>query len=156
MRHMLQSRNFPKFFMRHQNAEGELNEFDPNFGQDFTFDLEQTQFDGKEGIRFRAINSPFFDGKEMYLRHKNFRILLEDQKSSPDPVLFLKDSTFFPRLGLKGPTPESPEDGLSFEASNFPEHFIRHVNFHLFIGKKAGPDDHNFNPDATWIKRPPK
>jgi hypothetical protein len=156
MRHSLQSRNFPNHFIRHQNAEGELNEFDQNFAQDFTFDLEETQMDGKSAVRFRATNSPFFDGKEMYLRHKNFRLLLENQKATPDPVLFLKDSTFYPRLGLKGPTPQSPEDGLSFEASNFPEFFIRHVDFHLFIGKKDGGDDHNFAPDATWIKRPPK
>ncbi|MBT2466658.1 AbfB domain-containing protein [Streptomyces sp. ISL-66] len=152
---MLQSRNLPTFFLRHQNAEGELNEFDRNFGQDFMFEIVEDSIGERRAVRFKAVNDGFGgSASKMFLRHKNYRILLEDEERTSNPELFRKDSTFFPHLGLASPNGASPLEGLSFEATNVERHFIRHFDFHLFIGVKV-PGDIHFEGDATWVKTAP-
>ncbi|MFI6866623.1 AbfB domain-containing protein [Nocardia sp. NPDC050406] len=124
----LQSFNFPEFFVRHQNFEGELMKLNtPGFVEDFAWEEEfaGTDAEGFTLVRFRSKNFP-----DRLLRHKDFRMVLEpDDRSS----LFRKDSTFRRRRGLSG----DPEAGWrSYESTNFPGHFIRHRNFHLFMDSK--------------------
>jgi len=40
---------------------------------------------------------------------------------------------------------------VSFESLNFPGHYLRHRDFHLFIDHESSP---NLAADATFIKEP--
>lgn len=138
---MLESINFPGFFIRHHNFEGELNEYEPAKGQDYQFEIVSRGDGGM--VSLKSVNFP-----NRLLRHKDFRLLLEEApKDGPERQLFDKDSTFFLEVGL------ADINGFSFRSTNFPDHYIRHFNFHLFIGKK---DSENLNADATFLKQPPR
>ncbi|MET9212549.1 MULTISPECIES: AbfB domain-containing protein [unclassified Nocardia] len=125
----LQSFNFPKFFVRHQNFEGELMELNsPGFADDFAWEEEflRKDGDGFSIVRFRSKNFP-----DKFLRHSDFRIVLTADDGSQ---LFRNDSSFRRRNGLSG----DPEQGWrSYESVNFPGRFIRHRNFHVFVDDKA-------------------
>jgi hypothetical protein len=135
----LQSFNFRDFFIRHQNFEAELMKFDsPGFKEDFAWDLVSRgqDADGFQLVSFQPVNFPTH-----FLRHKNFRLVLEHKDNTDQ---FRKDSTFRRQNGLTG----DPEQGWrSFESVNFPDFFIRHRDFHIFLEKK---DTSNLKADATF------
>jgi hypothetical protein len=140
----LQSFNLDqKFFIRHHNSEGEMSELGiPGPLEDFAWNVEDRgrDNDGVKLVAFRSENFP-----DRFLRHKNFRILLERDDASEQ---FRKDSTFRQLNGRRG----APEDGWrSFESTNFRDHFIAHIDFHVFIRPKDSP---NLNSDATFKKVP--
>lgn len=141
---MLESKNRRGFFIRHQNFEGELNEFEQAHGQDFHFEIvHRGSFQGAELVALKSVNFP-----KRFLRHKNFRLLLEEPPADgPGLETFKRDSQFFKEEGL-GDT-----EGFSFRSENFPDHYIRHLDFHMFIGKKDTP---NIKGDATFLSVPPR
>lgn len=143
---LLESRNKAGFFLRHQNFEGELNRMEPAFGQDYQFELVRSE--NPEGGFLFSLRSRNFPSRR--LRHKNFRLLLEERPDDREGrKLFDQDSRFILRDGL------ADSRGDSFESVNFPDHFIRHFDFHLFIGKRDDNDE-NFAGDATWLRRDPQ
>jgi hypothetical protein len=62
------------------------------------------------------------------LRHRSFEIWGDRNDGS---ALFSADASFVPRAGLAG-------TGVSFEAVNFPSHYIRHHDFELFLHSSDG------------------
>jgi hypothetical protein len=133
--------NFPNFYIRHQNFQGELQKFDAGGPkEDFVFDEEyhDKDTDGVSLVRFRSTNY-----ERYYLRNKDFRIYLEHDDGTD---LFRQDSTFRRWAGLAA----DPEQGWrSYEASNsnLRGHFIRHRDFHIFMDDRP-----NLKPDATFKK----
>ncbi|MFI5532192.1 AbfB domain-containing protein [Kitasatospora sp. NPDC051853] len=134
-----QSFNFPDRYIRHKSFEGFLTEQAVGEEGDFSFEVEHVGQDGKGGplVALRSVNFP-----NHFLRHKNFRIVLE---APPGPLdeLFLKDATFHQEGGLA----DGSDPGLiSFRSSNFPDRYLRHKNFELWLD----PKDANLAADATF------
>lgn len=128
----LQSFNFPDRFVRHQLSLGELtpivSELDKN---DATFIMDRGLADNKL-ISFRSRNFP-----TRYLRHQDFRVKLHEgpptffggptPPESAEIKLLRADATFALVPGLA-------DQGLvSFRSFNFPDRFLRHRGFHLFV-----------------------
>ena len=40
---------------------------------------------------------------------------------------------------------------MALRSVNFPDHFLRHANFRIFLGKSAGPADQLFQLDSTFF-----
>jgi hypothetical protein len=100
--------------------------------------------DGVVRVRFRAFQR--FNGKNHFLRHQNFRLVLQPNDRTSQ---FAHDSLFrrLPGLG-------DDEDGWrSFEASNpnLKDHWIRHHSIHLFVNRRTATDP-NFDRDATFLR----
>ena len=57
--------------------------------------------------------------------------------------LFQLDSTFFLEKGL------ADQNGVSFGSVNFPDRYLRHRNFKLFLEPKNSP---NLAADATFFR----
>jgi hypothetical protein len=138
--------NFSDQAIRHFNNEGELSIKDKH-NQDFIFTVhsQAAVVDPNQPpvttVKFESVNFP---GK--FLRHKNFRILLE----SPGDSTFDADSTFTLRNGLRG----VPGDGsVSFQSVNFTDRWIRHIDFHIFIDTVLG--DKQGEEDATFVLEDP-
>jgi hypothetical protein len=145
----LRSINFSDRFVRHANFLGELtpivSELDKN---DATSEIVQGLADDRF-ISFRSVNFPGY-----YLRHQDFRLKL--QESNP-PLggthdrLFAEDATFFWRPG------NSDVTASSFACFNFPNRFIRHREFHLFIeplGDAISFQDSTFKIEPGLIPPP--
>src|SRR5262245_46581765 len=84
-------------------------------------------------VSFSSVN---FLGK--YLRHSNSRIRLDNippvTGNHATLFLFLQDSSFFQVQGLANP------NGVSFRSFNFPDRFLRHRNFSLFVEPRDSPN----------------
>jgi hypothetical protein len=131
--------NVPGFFIRHANFAGELTRQHGPI-EDFAFALRSR---GEHLVAFRSVNFP-----DRFLRHRDFRILLEPP-AGPDDELHRADSTFHFLRGLTG-----EEETFSFRSVNFPDRFLRHRDFHLFLEAPPAPDDPLFTRDATFRRRP--
>jgi hypothetical protein len=133
-----ESFNLRGHFIRHRNGRGELTRKDAP-AEDFFFTLERR---GSQGlVALRSVN--FRDG---YLRHRDFRVFLEEP-SDPKDQRFWQDSSFFLQPGLADP------NGFSLRSFNFRDRFVRHRDFHLFVEPEDSP---NLAPDATFFRsRPP-
>ena len=147
---LLQSNNFGTHFIRHHNFEAELMRL-PAEGrerEDFFWFEEvdgRDPVDGVVRVRFRAFQR--FNGRSHFLRHQNFRLVLQPNDRSPQ---FAQDSLFRRFRGLA-----DDEDGWkSYEASNFKDHWIRHHSFHLFVNRRTSADP-NFDRDATFLRTVP-
>ena len=135
-----QSFNFRNRFIRHRNFEGILSlKQDGGPGADFSFVLESR---GPGLVALRSTNFP-----DHFLRHANFRIFL-GKSSGPGDHLFTLDSTFFMEQGLA----EAASEWVSFRSVNFPDRYLRHRNFKLFLEPKDSP---NLMADATFFKIQP-
>lgn len=156
----LQSTNYPDRFIRHQNFFGELTPIQSDLDRhDGTFDI-QTSPNGT--VQIAAINFDWF-----FLRHQDFRLKLQkdpDQfapgqpgtfgHGAPLPVeqLFIADSSFFLVPGLADPT------GVSFRSVNFPDRYIRHRDFHLYlepVNSDLASHDATFKLFAPFVAEPP-
>jgi hypothetical protein len=105
-------------FIRHRAFLGDLTKKD-HVVDDFAFAVVRR---GNKGlVSLRAKNFP-----RRLLRHRDFRIRLEESAGSGDQ-LFAKDSAFFMEPGLADP------NGVSFRSFNLRDHFIAHRDFQLFI-----------------------
>lgn len=132
-----ESTNVPGHFIRHASFLGELTPRDQRV-DDFAFRLVRR---GPSQVSFRSVNFP-----DRFLRHRDFRIHLEGP-SGPGDQLFALDSTFFFERGLA-----DQEEGVSFRSVNFPDRYLRHRDFHLWVEPPAGPDDELFRMDATFLR----
>ncbi|HEV7655127.1 MAG TPA: AbfB domain-containing protein [Mycobacteriales bacterium] len=131
----LRASNVRDHFIRHRAFLGELTRQDAVVG-DFAFGVVPR---GPDHIRLRSRNFP-----ARYLRHRDFRIHLEEP-AGPGDGLFLADSTFRVVPGLADP------NGLSLRSLNFPDRFLRHRDFHLFLEPLDSP---NLAADATFVRQP--
>ena len=156
----LQSTNYPDRFIRHQNFLGELTPIQSDLDQhDGTFDLQTSQ-DGT--VQLASINRDGF-----FLRHQDFRLKLQQDPHQfapgepgtfghgaplPEEQLFMADSSFHVVPGLADPT------GISFQSVNFPDRYIRHRDFHLFlesVNDDLGHRDATFKRVAPFVAEPP-
>merc|ERR1711988_1845029 len=129
----LKSFNFPDHGMRHQNFEGFLHPIEGDgIPDDFAFVLCKGNADRQK------VNFPGH-----YLRHQNFRIFLHERDGSD---LFDADSTFefvSPNCG------DAEGYGFfSFRSVNFPDRYLRHKNFELWLDENDGSD--LFDQDTTF------
>jgi Alpha-L-arabinofuranosidase B (ABFB) domain len=155
-----QSMNFPDRFIRHQNFLGELTPILTDLDrEDATFEVGERPTFG-DPVVFRAVNFPLH-----VLRHQDFRIKLHEfmqpffpppgsglgePSETPEQRLLREDSTFIVRPGQAAP---NNPDAFSFESVNFPNHFIRHRDFHLFLEQLGDSDV--ARQDATFIRHEP-
>jgi hypothetical protein len=131
--------NVPDHFIRHRNFLGELTRHDgPR--NDFNFTIVGRGGQGR--VALRSMNFP-----DRFLRHRDFRIHLEGPAGGND-TLFTQDSTFVMVRGLADP---GNPNTVSFRSVNFPDRYLRHRNFSLFLEPRDSP---SLAPDATFIKEP--
>ncbi|HWC26797.1 MAG TPA: AbfB domain-containing protein [Solirubrobacteraceae bacterium] len=121
-------------FVRHRAFLGELTRKD-EIVDDFAFSLVRR---GQQSlVSLRSRNFP-----KRFLRHRDFRIRLEEPVGSGDQP-FARDSTFFIEPGLADPK------GVSFRSFNLRDHFIAHRGFQLFIAREDTP---NLAQHATFFQ----
>jgi Alpha-L-arabinofuranosidase B (ABFB) domain len=104
----------------------------------------------------RSASNPLLDGSDGpacsshgaqdCLRHRNFRIL--DSAYAGD-ALFETGSSFWLVRGWPANTPGTPEENFSFRSVNFPDRYLRHRDFHLWVEAPSGQDDTLFREGAT-------
>ena len=150
----LQSTNFPDRFIRHQNFLGELSQIQSDLDrQDATFWIpDGVKFESR--VMLRSSNFPLH-----VLRHQDFRLKLHEynppllpppelgsRPETPEEQLLRKDASFFLVPGL------ADSAGVSFRSFNFPDRFIRHRDFHLFL---EPADSDLARRDATFILTEP-
>jgi hypothetical protein len=133
----LRSRNFPDRFVRHQNFLGELTPIQSDLDrQDGTFEIQE--FTGGQ-VRLVATNP------SLVHQFNPPPLLPPGGEFPPDIQLLSQDSLFVKQPGLAG-------GGVSFRSVNFPDRFIRHRDFHLFV---ESPDSELARNDATFDEMPP-
>ena len=151
----LRSHNLPDHFVRHQNFLGEIHQVATELERnDATFFVADADPADSRPVMLRSVNFPLH-----VLRHQDFRIKLHEYNpplipppelggfhETPEQRLLREDATFFVVRGLADP------GGVSFRSFNFPDRFLRHREFHLFV--EAVPDELGRN-DATWHVAPP-
>ena len=140
-----QSFNYPKMYIRHANWLAELTTVDNDQDrQDATFSWKTGLAD--QNLVSFAANRP----NTHYLRHQDFRIKLQlwDQTfdpnnpgETPEQHLYRLDTTFVAIPGL------ADTSALSFRSINFPDRFLRHRDFHLYL---EPPDSDLARQDATF------
>ena len=148
----LESTNFPGRFIRHQNFLGELSQIQSDLDrQDATFELQERG----SVVMLRSRNFPAH-----VFRHQNFRLKIDEfnpglipppevggpRPETPEERLLREDASFFLVPGL------ADTNAVSFRSFNFPDRFIRHRDFHLFV-ESAGSD--LARRDATFRRREP-
>ncbi|MFV0936135.1 AbfB domain-containing protein [Bacillus thuringiensis] len=146
----LESLNYPGRYIRHASYLGELTTIQSELDRyDATFEWSGDWYYGAEG-RLRSVNYPLH-----YLRHQDYRIKLHKadypygRLPTPEEQLAILDSTFFIVQGLAD---VNNQDLISFRSKNFPNRFIRHKDFHLWVEHVENDLD---RVDATFkIKRP--
>mmetsp|Transcript_55438 Transcript_55438/g.92146 ORF Transcript_55438/g.92146 Transcript_55438/m.92146 type:complete len:612 (+) Transcript_55438:30-1865(+) len=83
------------------------------------------------GINVRLVSANF---PSHWVRHRNFALFIDDSTHDKSD-LFMKDSTFtMVRPSLDG----SGAPFVSFQSVNYPDHFVRHQNFRLYIHRREG------------------
>jgi hypothetical protein len=146
--------NFSDRFIRHQNFLGELTQIQSDLDKsDATFEwFNGAKFESP--VNLRSVNFPAH-----VLRHQDFRIKLNEynpglippnpRPETPEEKLLREDATFFLVEGLADATNPA---AVSFRSLNFPDRFIRHRDFHLFL---EPADSDLARHDATFILREP-
>ena len=137
-----QSFNFPDRYIRHHDFLGELSREVVGREKEFAFKLVDR---GQDAQRRRLVSLGSVFPERLYLRHRDFRLRLEGPSGTADQ-LFKQDSTFFLEQGLAAP---NDHNAVSFRSVNFPDRYIRHRDFHLFVEPRGSA---NLVPDATFIK----
>ena len=144
----LESVNYPNRFIRHRNFLGELTPIQSELDkEDATFNRNGNWRYGVEG-ELQSVNR-----QTNCLRHQNFRVKLHavphpfGRPPTPEEMLIILDSTFIMEPGLTDPADKSL---VSFRSKNFPERFIRHRNFQLWV---EPADSQLAKQDATFRLR---
>ncbi|WP_051113498.1 AbfB domain-containing protein [Streptomyces davaonensis] len=149
----LKSFNLDNHFVRHANFLGELSAVASDLDRtDATFDMVNGLAD-RSLVSFRSVNFPLH-----FLRHQDFRVKLHEGPNtplvppgstpppdSPEMQLMRKDATFAMVPGLADP------NAVSFRSFNFPDRFLRHRDFHLFVEEVHSDLDRK---DATFTVVP--
>jgi Alpha-L-arabinofuranosidase B (ABFB) domain len=151
----LQSTNFPDRFIRHQNFLGEISQIQSDLDRkDATFSIWDGAGFGSR-VMLRSTNFPLH-----VFRHQNFRLKIDEynpglilppelggpRSETPEELLLSEDASFFLVLGLADLT------AVSFRLFNFPDRFIRHRDFYLFV---ESADSDLARMDATFRLRKP-
>jgi hypothetical protein len=136
--------NFPDRFIRHKNFLGELEPVSSDLDRlDATFIFHPGLAFTGGGGGTASWESRNFPGH--WLRHQNFRLVLNKRPpaGSPELDLFDKDATFFIVPGL------ADGSGQSFRSVNFNTRLLRHRDFHLFLDE-VNPSVDIDRKDATF------
>jgi hypothetical protein len=147
--------NFPDRFIRHINFLGEFTPVESDLDKhDATFTIVPGLAD-RQFISFKPINVA-----GQVLRHQDFRLKLSEEPGLFDPsvgpppewALLRADATFIMET--------DPNDAtvVTFRSFNFPDRFIRHRDFHLFVEPIGSPflmNDAIFRKEPPWIILPP-
>ena len=84
-----------------------------------------------------------------YLRHAGFELWLE---SNDGTTGFAEDATFCPVPGNSG-------SGYSLQSINYPDHFIRHYNYTVYVasdgGSHAWDNATSWTDDTSWLAASP-
>jgi hypothetical protein len=132
--------NYSNRYIRHSAFLGELTPIVNDLDRaDATFEIVPGLAD-PSGVSFASVNYPNY-----YLRHQDFRIKLNKRDGN---ALFDADATFHRVPGLIGGL-----GGLtasSFRSHNYPDRYIRHRDFHLYLEGSSGPQDTLFGQDASF------
>jgi hypothetical protein len=148
----LESFNFKGRFIRHQNYLGELHEISGESSEldreDATFWVPDHHIRASRPSVLRSVNFPFH-----VLRHQSYRLKLHEYNpplippeglhETPEQKLLREDSLYIPVPGLAG-------EGVSFRSFNYPDRFIRHRDFHLWV---EIANDQLSHEDATFFVR---
>ena len=137
--------NYPDRWIRHYNFEGRIDPIDPNDTaglKDATFILRPALSGTPGAVSFELVNYPGF-----FLRHEDFRLKLHATNTDHHPQSFRADASFLPRAGLAGGS------AVSYELVNFPNHFIRHSDYKLWVHTSRG--EQTFSEDASFRKVSP-
>lgn len=131
----IEALNPPGYYVRHQNGLGELTTVSsPLARADATFKLVPGLADNG-CISLQASNYPNY-----YLRHQDGRIKLHPWSND---ALYRADATFCIRPALQ---PGHGDPWISFQSLNYPDDYLRHREFHLYVESQGGP----FREDATF------
>ena len=105
---------------------------------------DKFQRETKNYISFESVDKPGF-----FLRHRGFKIFLENYEKDTNKDQFKKDSTFEVIKGLKD------EKGFSLKAinENLPssDYYIVHYNWRIMLKSKSKEDFKGFDECATFI-----
>ena len=134
--HSMLSFNYPDRYIRHQNFLGELTPVISELDRkDSTFKIVPGLANAS-AISLESVNYPGY-----YLRHQGFRIKLQKNDGSD---LFKKDATFV----VESPNASGASaNWVSFRSVNYPDRYIRHRSFHLYL--ESGQTE-LFNQDSTF------
>lgn len=143
--------NYPDRYVRHSGFLGYIS--DPTRPHpDPRVELEDATFDVFAGmacrpntqtVSLRSRNYP-----KRWMRHSLWRIRFDEYDQGAQPSeLFKMDASFEMVPGLAGHC-------ISFKSVNYPDRFIRHRNFELWLDVPDGSD--LFRKDATFCERPPR
>jgi hypothetical protein len=145
------SANYSNRFIRHSGFLGYLSDPSRPFPDpsvelaDATFDV----FDGmrcRQGIKSVSLRSRNYPRR--WMRHQNFRIKFDEYDQGGQPSdLFAHDASFEMVFGLSGRC-------ISFRSVNYPDRYIRHRNFELWLDVLELTD--LFKLDATFCQQPPR
>ncbi len=141
--------NFPDRFIRHKNFLGELEPISSNLDRlDATFIFHPGLAFTGGGGGTASWESRNFPGH--WLRHQNFRLVLNKRPpdGSPELELFDKDATFFIVDGLANNSGRNK----SFRSVNFNNRMLRHRDFHVFLDE-VDPSRDIDRKDATFEVR---
>ena len=134
------SSNFRDLAIRHRNFFAEATPIASDLDQADSLFWVRRGLANPSLVSFESYNYPGY-----YLRHEDWRIKISnwDLKARNDVnALFNKDATFSFIPGLNG-------QDASFQSLNYPDRFIRHRDFHLFLDPTSS-NPVSFNSDATW------
>jgi hypothetical protein len=133
-------------YIRHASFLGRIGRVDtPLDSKDATFRRVRGLASG-ECTSFEATNPRL---RDHYLRHANWRLVLAKRTNDRQ---FAEDATFCMEYGLiNGGRDHST---VSFKSFNFPDRYIRHRNFELWVDPVENTD--RFRLDATFLMQPPK
>ena len=146
------SMNYPDRFIRHSNFLGFIS--NPKVPHpDPRVELEDATYDVRPGMKCRpgtkSVSLRSRNYPRRWMRHQNSRIKFDeyDRGSAPPSELFMNDASFEMVPGLAGKC-------ISFRSVNYPDRYIRHRNFELWIDV---PDKSQlFTLDATFCQQPPR
>lgn len=135
----LESVNFPGRFVRHQNFLASATEIRSALDENDSLFVVRRGLADRNAVSLESVNFPL-----SYLRHQDWRVRISDIDREENSSLFRMDATFWFVPGLSG-------TDASFKSYNYPDRFMRHRGFMVFVEPPStgGP----FNQDATWAVR---
>jgi alpha-L-arabinofuranosidase B-like protein len=145
------SMNYPDRFIRHSSFLGYISDPKRPF-PDPRVELEDATFDVRPGMKCRpgtkSVSLRSRNYPRRWMRHQNSRIKFDEyDQGAGVSELFANDASFEMVPGLAGKC-------ISFRSVNYPDRYIRHRNFELWIDV---PDKSKlFTLDATFCQQPPR
>ncbi len=137
----LQPVTWPAYRVRHQNYKGLLSQIDAGSAPGDRMDASFVVRPGLANADCVSLEAKGIPG--YFLRHQNFQVGLMQNDGSDAAA---RDSTFCPRPAANG---SASMGTVSLEALSWPDYFLRHKDFQLYIMKDDGTDqaktDTSFN-----------